>query len=112
MTARSRVTRREPSRLTDSQLAGRVYRNAGCAASRVDPDEWFPITLDVTKARDLAAHAIAVCAACPVRVDCLELSMRHAGDIGAHGIWGGLVEAERRSLRPRWLAGASVTELV
>jgi Transcription factor WhiB len=85
-----------------------VYRQARCAGPRVDPDEWFPIAEKVDKARDEAANAIAVCAACPVRPDCLELSLRHAYGIGAHGVWGGLVEQERRSLRRSWLAPASL----
>ena len=25
--------------------------------------------------------------------------------VGAHGVWGGLVEEERRAVRGRWLAG-------
>jgi WhiB family redox-sensing transcriptional regulator len=59
-----------------------------------------------------AAGAIAVCAACPVRRDCLELSLRYASGIGAYGVWGGLVEAERRVLRRRWLRGDSVTDFL
>ncbi len=66
----------------------------------------------MAKARDEAAHAIAVCARCPVCPDCLELSLRHAFGIGAHGVWGGLVEEERRAVRRRWLAGTSVTEFL
>jgi hypothetical protein len=112
MIAQPRRGRCEPSELTDSELAGRVYRQARCAGSRVDPDEWFPITEDVDKARHQAAGAIAVCAACPVRPDCLELSLRYASGIGAYGVWGGLVEEERRLLRRRWLAGTSVTEFL
>jgi WhiB family redox-sensing transcriptional regulator len=112
MAARYRRVRYEPGELTDRELVVRVYRQARCASSRVDPDEWFPIPLDTAKARDQAAGAIAICAACPVRADCLELSLRHASDIGAHGVWGGLVEGERRALRRRWLAGTSVTELL
>lgn len=112
MAARSYPVRREPSELTDRELAGRVYRQAGCARSHVDPDQWFPLAADTAKAREQAADAIAVCAACPVRADCLELSLRHAADLGAHGIWGGLVERERRSLRRRWLAGANVAEFL
>jgi len=104
--------RREPYDLTDGELAGRVYRLARCAGSRVDPDDWFPVARDVAKARDQAAHAIAVCASCPVRPDCLELSLRHAFGVGAHGVWGGLVEEERRAVRRRWLAGTSVTEFL
>ena len=72
--------------LTDSELAGRVYRQARCAGPRADPDEWFPIAEKVGKARDQAANAIAAYAACPVRPDCLELSLRHAYGIGAHGV--------------------------
>ena len=62
--SRARHVRREPYDLTDGDLAGRVYRLAGCAGSRFDPDDWFPVTRDVAKARDQAAHAIAVCARC------------------------------------------------
>ena len=43
------------------------------------------MTRDVAKAREQAAHAIAVCACCPVRPDCLELSLRHAFGVSAHG---------------------------
>jgi hypothetical protein len=86
MVSRPRRVRREPHDLTDGELAGRVYRLARCADSRVDPDDWFPVTRDVAKARDQAAHAIAVCACCPVRPDCLELSLRHAFGIGARSV--------------------------
>jgi WhiB family redox-sensing transcriptional regulator len=112
MASRPRRVRCEPHDLTDRELAGRVYRLARCASSRVDPDAWFPMTWDVAKARDQAAHAIAVCARCPVRPDCLELSLRHAFGIGSHGVWGGLVEEERRAIRRAWLAGTSVTEFL
>ncbi len=57
-------------------------------------------------------HIRDICADCPVRPDCLELSLRHAFDIGAHGVWGGLVEGERRALRRQWLAGTRVTEFL
>jgi hypothetical protein len=112
MASRPRRARREPHDLTDGELADRVYRLARCAGSRVDPDAWFPMTWDVAKARDQAAHAIAICARCPVRPDCLELSLRHAFGIGSHGVWGGLVEEERRAIRRAWLAGISVTEFL
>ena len=112
MASRPRRVRREPHDLTDGELADRVYRLARCAGSRVDPDAWFPLTWDVAKARDQAAHAIAICARCPVRPDCLELSLRHAFGIGSHGVWGGLLEEERRAIRRAWLAGTSVTEFL
>ena len=40
-------------------------------------------------------RAKAICAACPVRIECLEYSMRIQEP---HGIWGGLNELERRHL--------------
>ena len=62
----------------DRELFGRVYRQARCATSCLDPDEWFPLTADVRRAREQATRAIAICAGCPVRADCLELSLRHS----------------------------------
>jgi WhiB family redox-sensing transcriptional regulator len=41
-------------------------------------------------------EAKAVCAACPVRAECLDYAMR--SDIHC-GVWGGLSELERRQLR-------------
>jgi len=98
--------------LNDRELTARIYRHARCAGSRLDPDEWFPVTSDVAKARELAASAIAICCRCPVRAGCLELSMRHPAGLGAYGVWGGLVEGERRALRRQWLAGTSVLEFL
>ena len=66
--------RHEPGELTEGELVGRVSQQARCAVSRVEPDQWFPVAMDVTKARDQAADAIAVCAACPVRAYCLEFA--------------------------------------
>jgi hypothetical protein len=91
----------------DRELFGRVYRQARCAISCLDPDEWFPLTPDVGRARVQAARAIAICAECPVRADCLELSLRHSSGIGAYGVWGGLVAEERRALRRRRRAADS-----
>ncbi len=44
------------------------------------------------------AEAKAVCARCPVREDCLDFAL--ASD-QSYGIFGGLTETERRSLRRR-----------
>jgi len=95
---------REPSaQLTDQALAAEVTRKARCADGTLDPDEWFPVSTDAEAARREAAGAIAICTACPVRDACLELSLRH-WTIGQHGVWGGLVAADRAALRRRWLA--------
>jgi hypothetical protein len=87
-------------RLTGGALWARVARQARCADSGLDPDQWFPVNIEPARARHEAAAAIAVCASCPVRCQCLELSLRH-WDIGQHGVWGGLVATDRAHLRRR-----------
>jgi WhiB family transcriptional regulator, redox-sensing transcriptional regulator len=42
--------------------------------------------------------AKAICAACPVRNDCLEFAIRTRQD---DGVWGGATPEERRSIRRR-----------
>jgi hypothetical protein len=54
--------------------------------------------VDPARARQEAAAAIAVCTGCLVRGECLVLSLRH-WDLGQHGVWGGLVAADRARLR-------------
>jgi hypothetical protein len=90
--------------LTDDALWTRVARQARCADSGLDPDQWYPVSTEPAQGRHEAAAAIAVCTSCPVRAQCLELSLRH-WDIGQHGVWGGLVAADRAHLRRRWAAG-------
>ena len=82
----------------DQVLWVQVIRHARCATSTLDPEDWFPISVEIGKARHEAAAAIAVCTTCPVRAQCLTLSLRH-WDIGQHGVWGGTVAAERMALR-------------
>jgi hypothetical protein len=87
-------------RLTDDALWARVAGQARCADSGLDPDQWYPVSIEPAQARHEAAAAIAVCTSCPVRAQCLELSLRH-WDIGQHGVWGGLVAGDRAHLRRR-----------
>jgi Transcription factor WhiB len=75
-----------------------MISEASCARSGEDPDAWFPRSRDVSEARREAAGAIAVCDICLARASCLELSLRD-WDIGQYGVWGGLVPAERETLR-------------
>ena len=84
---------------------------AGCFGS-TNPDDWFPVAARADRARVEAAGALRLCAACPVRAHCLELSMRvwHAG--GKHGIWGGLMSTDRVRAHRQWLAGTPVEELL
>jgi WhiB family redox-sensing transcriptional regulator len=91
----------------DQSLWAEVTSKARCADSALDPDEWFPISPDADIARRQAADAIAICLDCPVRAECLDLSLRH-WRIGQHGVWGGLVPAQRAALR-QWLARAAHT---
>jgi Transcription factor WhiB len=93
------------AQLTDRKLRAEVTSNAQCADGVLDPDEWFPVSVDAEGARREAAGAIAICADCPVRDACLELSLRH-WTVGQHGVWGGLVPAERAALRRRRLPAA------
>jgi WhiB family redox-sensing transcriptional regulator len=53
------------------------------------PELWFPENAD---SRNLEPYAI--CAACPVRAECLEFGMTER-----FGIWGGASDRERRRLR-------------
>jgi hypothetical protein len=90
-------------RLTGDALWAQVASQARCADSGLDPDQWYPVSIEPARARHEAAAAIAVCTSCPVRAHCLELSLRH-WDVGQHGVWGGLLAADRAHLR-RWPAG-------
>ena len=84
----------------DQALWDEVAAYARCADGGLDPDEWFPVSTNADVARQQAAGAIAICATCPVRGQCLALSLRHWG-IGQHGVWGGLIAADRARLRAR-----------
>jgi uncharacterized protein (DUF427 family) len=53
---------------------------------------------DDAAARPQAADAVAVCADCPVRAECLGRSQL-CWRVGQHGVWGGVVPAERAMLR-------------
>jgi transcription factor WhiB len=88
--------------LVGSWAWARVIRQARCAESSLDADVWFPVSPGAQQARQEAAAAIAICKDCPVRSQCLALSLRH-WDVGQHGVWGGMVAAERASLRRQML---------
>ncbi len=77
-----------------------VIRHALCWYVSLDPDQWFPASADAESTRHEAAAAIAICHGCPVRAQCLAVSLRD-WDISQHGVWGGLVPAERATLRSR-----------
>jgi hypothetical protein len=87
-----------PINYTDLALWARVIKYARCADSNLDPEQWFPVSAEPDKARHEAATAITICSTCLVRAQCLVLSLRN-WDIGQHGVWGGLVAADRTALR-------------
>jgi hypothetical protein len=109
----SRQGRVAPGGMADWELTGYVMSPlARCASTATHPDEWFPVSTTASAARAEASRALALCGVCPVRAECLELSLRHWRSAGRHGVWGGLVEAERAAARREWLAGAEVTALL
>lgn len=81
--------------LGDPDETGWMLRGL-CA--QTDPDAFFPNT------GENAGPSKSVCAACPVRVECLEYALEHNERFG---VWGGLSERERRQERARRAAAAS-----
>jgi WhiB family transcriptional regulator, redox-sensing transcriptional regulator len=72
----------------DRPVAGEWTEQAACADA--DPDIFFPERGKPT------APAKAICAVCPVRVECLEYALDASEKFG---VWGGTSEKERRRLR-------------
>jgi len=68
---------------------------AACSEPGVDPELFFPLGDFGLSARPAAA-AMAICARCPVRAECLDWALR-VGEPA--GIWGGTTPDERRRLR-------------
>lgn len=64
------------------------------ACRGVDPELFFPHRGE----NDALAAAKAICAECRVRDDCLEEAM---ADRTLMGVWGGLSERQRRTLRTK-----------
>jgi WhiB family transcriptional regulator, redox-sensing transcriptional regulator len=63
----------------------------------VDPELFFPIS-DSGPSRYRTQQALAVCAGCPVRAECLDWSLEQ--NI-MHGVWGGLSEDQRATVLRR-----------
>ena len=63
---------------------------ADAACYGKDTRLWFP------ERGESGAEAIAICRACPVRIDCLDHAMTHRE---TRGIWGGLSDKQRRRVR-------------
>jgi WhiB family transcriptional regulator, redox-sensing transcriptional regulator len=70
------------------------WRNAA-ACTDEDPELFFPIGT-TGPAIEQVERAKAICRRCPVAEPCLEWALQTNQDAG---VWGGLSEDERRSLR-------------
>jgi WhiB family redox-sensing transcriptional regulator len=73
--------------------------------AQADPDAWFP---------DRGQHALAaiarrICAACPVRSECLDYALAGADTWAgiSSGIWGGTTPRERAPIRQARKADAA-----
>jgi hypothetical protein len=84
--------------MSDRVLRLLVVEQGACSTSGLSPDDWYPLSEPAEAARREAADAIAVCSACRVRAECLELALRNWA-VGQHGVWGGTVPADRERLR-------------
>ena len=65
------------------------------ACRSYDPEFFFPIGKTGRAIAEIQ-RAKAVCAACPVRAECLAFALETHQD---YGIWGGCDDDERRALR-------------
>ena len=88
------------------RAANRLYEERAAtwrgyaACQGCDVELFFPIGVTGT-AVDQIDEAKAVCARCPVRVECLDFALLTNQEAG---VWGGATEDERRRLRRSWLA--------
>ncbi|MFR9796166.1 WhiB family transcriptional regulator [Streptomyces sp. MS06] len=64
---------------------------AACAGHNTS--RWYPAGGTAT------AAALAICAGCPVRAECLHEALRLEPRDGRFGVWGGLTATERRQLQ-------------
>ncbi|MBP2579907.1 WhiB family redox-sensing transcriptional regulator [Streptomyces sp. PvR006] len=71
---------------------------ASAACQDVDPDLFFPVGTGAP-ALVQAEEAKDICRGCPVREACLDWAMDDSRQVT--GVWGGLDENERRSLKRR-----------
>ncbi|MFH9725464.1 WhiB family transcriptional regulator [Streptomyces sp. NPDC017254] len=71
---------------------------ASAACQDVDPDLFFPVGTGAP-ALVQAEEAKSICRDCPVQVDCLRWAMDDSRQVT--GVWGGLDEDERRTLKRR-----------
>jgi WhiB family redox-sensing transcriptional regulator len=79
---------------------------AAAACLAADPDLFFPISA-AGPAENQIARAKRICAACPVRRECLEFALAHDQ---MYGIWGGTTPDDRRRDRRRRRRAAAAAQ--
>jgi len=77
--------------------AADVYWRREAACTSHDPELFFPIGSAGPAVRQ-TERAKQICNECPARIPCLEWALQTGAD---HGVWGGLSEQDRQSLRRR-----------
>lgn len=75
-------------------MNGQDWRLRAACLEHPNPDMWFPGAHD-DAARDAAK---SICAACPVRAQCLADALRGGQRSPVRGIWGGTTQRERAEL--------------
>jgi WhiB family transcriptional regulator, redox-sensing transcriptional regulator len=95
------MTRRTQATADAMRIPGQWAERVLCA--QADPDVWYP------EHHALIARAKRICAACPVRAECLEYALSGAGTWRGitTGIWGGTTPRERSRLRQARKAAAA-----
>lgn len=83
----------------DSIMSNSFYWRTTAACRDKDPELFFPIGNAGTAIQQLE-EAKAVCRLCDVATECLKCAMETNQD---YGVWGGLSEEERRSIKRKAL---------
>lgn len=89
-------------------MSDNSWRQHGACLNHFDPDAWFVDRVYLPSEKnqssrtdfaslDRAAMALAVCASCPVRAECLQDSLATEETV-CYGITGGLMPAEKMRL--------------
>lgn len=73
------------------ELQEAIRINDGVECSQV-PDVFFPDDHDPQSRRYMIEVAKAICADCPLKIQCLD----YAVSAGMQGIWGGTTDVERK----------------